>query len=197
MEQLELEPPECSSPSCDAHTSEPHAGTDKRRDINTLATAAQFSLVCVFLGGAFIKLFSGDTAEDDAEVFRVVVVMVFFNFAVLGMYVSLAAYQFTTADVLPSIRLLATRQPPELKLAKDHKFHLFLSHIWLSGQDQMATVKRELQLLLMDVKVFLDVDGSPRPRDPFCFPPCRHGPHPRQRRNAAASLAQTSRTSRS
>eukprot|EP00964_Phaeocystis_antarctica_P102885 scaffold68197_cov53-Phaeocystis_antarctica.AAC.1 len=40
----------------------------------------------------------------------------------------------------------------------EHKFHLFLSHIWSSGQDQMATVKRELQLLVPGIRVFLDVD---------------------------------------
>ena len=145
-----------------------------RREMNTLATAAQFSLVCVFLGGAFIKLFSsqsssggsilgcrgGDAASgDEAEdVLVAVFVMVGFNFSVLTLYVCLAGYQFSTAYVLPSIRLSVNGQTPDLKMHKEQKFHLFLSHIWSSGQDQVATVKRELQLLLTDVKVFLDVD---------------------------------------
>ena len=47
---------------------------------------------------------------------------------------------------------------PELQLEASHRYHLFLSHVWSSGQDQMATVKRELQLLLHGVRVFLDVD---------------------------------------
>ena len=47
---------------------------------------------------------------------------------------------------------------PELKLETSQRYHLFLSHVWSSGQDQMATVKRELQLLLHGVRVFLDVD---------------------------------------
>ena len=143
----------------------------KRADINTLAIATQFSLVCVFLGGAFIKLLSGDGAEsvtcdgtDDAScassstVFTIVVIMVVFNFSVLTMYVSLTVYQLSTSYVLPSIRLVATGQVPELKLEEGQRYHLFLSHVWSSGQDQMATVKRELQLLLNDVRVFLDVD---------------------------------------
>ena len=133
MEQLELEPPECSSPSCDAHTSEPHAGTDKRRDINTLATAAQFSLVCVFLGGTFIKVFvnangadeCAAAADDDGNAadeannrakLRVVVIMIFFNFMVLTLFLGLALYQFTTIEVLPSVRLAETRLMPELRL---------------------------------------------------------------------------------
>ena len=143
----------------------------KRADINTLAIATQFSLVCVFLGGAFIKLLSGDDAEsvtcdgtDDAScassstVFTIVVIMVVFNFSVLSMYVSLTAYQLSTSYVLPSIRLVATSQVPELKLEEAQRYHLFLSHVWSSGQDQMATVKRELQLLLNNVRVYLDVD---------------------------------------
>ena len=142
----------------------------KRADINTLAIATQFSLVCVFLGGAFIKLLSGDGTEsvtcdgNDAScassstVFTIVVIMVVFNFSVLTLYVSLTVYQLSTTYVLPSIRLVATSQVPELKLEEAQRYHLFLSHVWSSGQDQMATVKRELQLLLNDVRVYLDVD---------------------------------------
>eukprot|EP00964_Phaeocystis_antarctica_P022966 scaffold12821_cov70-Phaeocystis_antarctica.AAC.2 len=39
------------------------------------------------------------------------------------------------------------------------------SHIWSTGQDQCAIIKRQLQLLLPGVIVFLDVDdlGTPRP----------------------------------
>ena len=142
----------------------------KRKGFNTLATAAQFSLVCVFLGGAFIKLFSGDGVDsatcngaaasntNDDSVFKIVCIMAGFNFFVLILYAMLAAHQFSTSSVLPSVRLVATRQVPELKLEASHRYHLFLSHVWSSGQDQMATVKRELQLLLHGVRVFLDVD---------------------------------------
>ena len=131
----------------------------KRKGLNTLAIAAQFSLVCVFLGGAFIKLFSGDGADaNDDSVLTIVGTMVAFNFSVLVMFVTLAAIQFSTSSVLPSVRLVANGRVPELKLGASHRYHLFLSHVWSSGQDQMATVKRELQLLLYGVSVFLDVD---------------------------------------
>ena len=145
----------------------------KRKGLNTLAIAAQFSLVCIFLGGAFIKLSSGDGVDsathdgaaasdandaNDDNVLTIVGIMVAFNFSVLVMFVTLAAIQFTTSSVLPSVRLVASGQVPELKLDASHRYHLFLSHVWSSGQDQMATVKRELQLLLYGVSVFLDVD---------------------------------------
>ena len=145
----------------------------KRKGLNTLAIAAQFSLVCIFLGGAFIKLSSGDGVDgathdgaaasdanddNDDNVLTIVGIMVAFNFSVLVMFVTLAAIQFTTSSVLPSVRLVASGQVPELKLDASHRYHLFLSHVWSSGQDQMATVKQELQLLLYGVSVFLDVD---------------------------------------
>ena len=37
-------------------------------------------------------------------------------------------------------------------------WNLFLSHIWSSAQDQAATIKRQLQLLVPDASIFLDVD---------------------------------------
>ena len=59
---------------------------------------------------------------------------------------------------VPTFRLISTGDRPELELAEGHKWHLFLSHIWGTGQDQCATIKRQLCLLLPGVSVFLDVD---------------------------------------
>ena len=143
----------------------------KTKGFNTLSIAVQFSLVCVFIGGAFIKLHQASSSIDSAtcdgvpapdtnddSVLTIVGIMVAFNFSVLFMFVTLAAYQFSSSSVLPSIRLVATGFVPELQLDASHRYHLFLSHVWSSGQDQMSTLKRELQLLLDNVRVFLDVD---------------------------------------
>ena len=46
--------------------------------------------------------------------------------------------------------------PPDMKL-KSSDYHLFLSHIWGTGQDACATIKKKLQLLLPNVKIYLDV----------------------------------------
>jgi hypothetical protein len=126
--------------------------------------------VCVFLGGAFIKLFSGDGvdramfdsgAASDANgdyIFIIVGVMAGFNFLVLLLFVLLATSQISRSSVLPSVRLVSNGLVPELKREKRQRYHLFLSHVWSSGQDQMATLKRELQLLIYDINIFLDVD---------------------------------------
>lgn len=39
------------------------------------------------------------------------------------------------------------------------KYHLFLSHTWLSGQDQVHLIKRQLSMLAPDMAIFLDVDN--------------------------------------
>ena len=49
-----------------------------------------------------------------------------------------------------------TNKPP--LLGGNHKFHLFMSHTWRSGQDQVAVIKRQLNLLLPHPRIFLDVD---------------------------------------
>ena len=62
-----------------------------------------------------------------------------------------------------------TMEPPELLLGEKERYHLFLSHVWSTGQDQCALIKRQLQLLLPGVVIFLDVDGTPH-----LYPPPSH-----------------------
>ena len=54
--------------------------------------------------------------------------------------------------------LRESRSPPTLSLRPEMRFHLFLSHVWRSGQDQVAVIKRALCDLLIEPSVFLDVD---------------------------------------
>jgi hypothetical protein len=54
-----------------------------------------------------------------------------------------------------TLRLRATDLPPQLELAHGMRYHVFLSHVWSSGQDQAAVIKHMLQLLLPGVRVFL------------------------------------------
>ena len=59
--------------------------------------------------------------------------------------------QASQSSVLPAVKFVANHQVPDLKLKDHQRYHLFLSHVWSSGQDQMATLKRELQLLIYGV----------------------------------------------
>ena len=57
---------------------------------------------------------------------------------------------------VPTLRLSRTGQRPELSLHRGVLWHLFNSHIWSTGQDAAAAIKKELQLLLPGINVFLD-----------------------------------------
>ena len=53
----------------------------------------------------------------------------------------------------------ATSQPPVLDLPPSCRWHLFLSHVWSSGQDQVAVIRRRLQdEMVPETKIFLDVE---------------------------------------
>ena len=42
--------------------------------------------------------------------------------------------------------------------AADDHFHLFLSHVWSTGQDQVLAIKKELKLLVPSLRIFLDIE---------------------------------------
>ena len=84
--------------------------------------------------------------------------MMFSIVAALLLATASAVAQIVAAARLPLLKLKSTKAQPELTLAPSHRWHLFLSHIWGTGQDQCALIKRQLCLLMPGVKVFLDVD---------------------------------------
>ena len=84
--------------------------------------------------------------------------MIFTIVAALVLATAIAAAQIVTAARLPLLKLKQTKARPELTLATSQRWHLFLSHIWGTGQDQCAVIKRQLCLLLPGAKIFLDVD---------------------------------------
>jgi hypothetical protein len=86
----------------------------------------------------------------------------------LGMFTQKLAF----SQSIPILRNAQTMEPPVLLLGSGKRYHLFLSHVWSTGQDQCAVIKRQLQLLLPGVVIFLDVDGESRP----CSSPCRTHP---------------------
>jgi hypothetical protein len=58
----------------------------------------------------------------------------------------------------PSSDSTAPRRPGVARLcdlADTRFFHLFLSHVWGTGQDQMRIVKQRMREMLPDVEVFL------------------------------------------
>jgi Ca2+/H+ antiporter len=107
--------------------------------------------------------------------------------------IGMVVHQLFFGRRVPILRDAHTMEPPELLLGEDERYHLFLcpshpntsqaarsfaatripkrtipcgrrSHIWSTGQDQCAVIKRQLQLLLPGIIVFLDVDDLRAPR---------------------------------
>lgn len=91
-----------------------------------------------------------------AEIFSV---FVLFGICLLILHVllSLTHLMFHAAATTPALRLVSTKSPPVLSKPKDVHFHLFVSHVWKTGQDQTHTLVRQLQLMLPGIRIWLDV----------------------------------------
>lgn len=139
----------------------------KRSDVHTLAVSAQVCLVGVFFGALNIKLHIELAAADDDLVTDITgfrtqreaeVAMVVFNFMSIGLFVAMTAYTSFTTDAPRTLRLVGSSQAPDLAFHPGMRFHTFISHLWSSGQSQVAVFKRQLQLLLPGVAIFLDTE---------------------------------------
>ena len=132
--------------------------------------ACSFALVAVFFFSIVLRV--AVLAEETSSVltvrmlqlhdFNPLIVIVGMGASVLSGLVGasiIGTMQLISAARQPIIRLTRTKSPPELTLAsRELRYHLFLSHIWSSAQDQAATIKRQLQLLVPTASIFLDID---------------------------------------
>ena len=59
----------------------------------------------------------------------------------------------------PKTVVRSTGQTPKLELPEGCHYHVFLSHVWSTGQAKTHAIVRKMQLLLPGLKVWLDVDN--------------------------------------
>ena len=138
----------------------------RRGENDHIAVTCNFSLTATFLFCTMLKVkviaeTLGAGEQYDRLYFDEIVMgacLFICLFSALAVASALSIQNIFDAAVVPTFKLVSTGNRPELALAKGHKWHLFLSHIWGTGQDQCATIKRQLCLLLLGVSVFLDVD---------------------------------------
>ena len=141
----------------------------RARENDYFAMACNFALASVFFFCCCLRVavlkdsvevhLSADLVADfDFDVGLVGVALLSSIVAAMVLTFTLGAQSIFAAASVPTLRLLATGNRPEMPLAHHHRWHLFLSHIWSTAQDQCATIKRQLCLLLPGVKIFLDVD---------------------------------------
>ena len=131
--------------------------------------ASQTLLVILFLAGTYMKvvaefdiLLEGPALVHAVIGFRTIdeiaELCAFVSVGMITLLVLLLYHQARLDQRTQMLLLRRTKQPPQLSLRPEHTYHLFLSHIWSSGQDQMAVMKRSLQRLLPGSAIFLDVD---------------------------------------
>jgi len=80
------------------------------------------------------------------------------GFVLLGFMCLLVVHQLRNEQQLDFLRLKENGQLPKVTLSKEHNWMLFLSHVWITAQDQAATIKRLLHRLIPSASIFLDVD---------------------------------------
>ena len=120
----------------------------------------------MFLGASWTTLFDAieESCEGKAESILgwgssdviVISMSILVGFA-LALFLIGAVLAARRVAKIKTIRLKKTKQAPELTLAKGLTWHLFNSHIWSTGQDAAAVIKKVLMLLLPGIQVFLDV----------------------------------------
>ncbi|EOD06896.1 hypothetical protein EMIHUDRAFT_453350 [Emiliania huxleyi CCMP1516] len=135
----------------------------KRVEDNVLAVATSLVLLLLFLGTNWSTTFLGIQERyqgaDPADVlgFRslnvIVDSMIILVAVVLAFFLVGAIAAARRVAKIPTIRLVSTKQPPELSIAMGLTWHLFNSHIWSTGQDAVKVIKGELEQLLPDIKV--------------------------------------------
>jgi len=57
-----------------------------------------------------------------------------------------------------SVRLVGSNSPPNMVMTKNEDFHMFVSHVWKTGQDKAHNFVRILKLYFKGIHIWLDVD---------------------------------------
>jgi len=137
----------------------------KRIDDLYLSTISSSLLVVCFALGIILHHCEGDDENEQKKChtfvgyqldsYKASIAVTALTFGMVIITIFLLFFQAYRA---PIVRLLSTGYPPNLEMPPDCEHHLFLSHVWESGQDKTHTIARTLQLYLPRLAVWLDVD---------------------------------------
>lgn len=121
---------------------------------NTLAVVSEVALAFTLLGTLGLDA-SQYTPSPFVEADTIVAILI-----VAALLVIVVALAMLLSDAVRArARLLCTIDGPvELPTVDKDAYHIFLSHVWGTGQDQMRIIKQRLLEILPGVEVFLDVD---------------------------------------
>lgn len=110
-----------------------------------LSACCQLTLVFCFIGGGYIQLFESISSRASPMVASSVMVFASTDSVALPLVaVAIAMVALMSIIMLllvrmeghqPVILLTETGVPPLLTVIEGHKWHLFLSHVWSTGQE--------------------------------------------------------------
>jgi hypothetical protein len=144
----------------------------KRSDDYNLAFLSNFLMISCFSLGIILKHCNDDDQDENGgnsgtcdqfislsldwyKASILVVVLAFGMLLVTAGFIIMLAISKIKA---PTVRMASSGYAPNLELPKHCKFHVFMSHVWGTGQAKTHAITRELQLFLPGLKVWLDVD---------------------------------------
>ena len=134
----------------------------RRDEDNWLAHMSNLALAISYLTVLVFKMC--DSYSDACDVFGFSAEGIFSFFVLFGIcllvlhvLLSLTHLVCHAAATTPALRAVSTNSPPLLSMPKEVHFHLFVSHVWKTGQDQTHTLVRQLQLMLPGIRIWLDV----------------------------------------
>lgn len=123
----------------------------RRDDCDTLAIATQIALLGIFASALNIKLYQDMEADSVGAASRVLgyssesqlsTGVFLLNLSVVLLFLLFTAFQLASRGQVRHIRLESSRHVPDAMLHVGKVYHLFLSHIWSSGQDQVRPPAR-------------------------------------------------------
>jgi hypothetical protein len=150
----------------------------KRNDDYYLAFLSNFLLITCFSLGIILKLCNGDEdndgydfvgGDDDTgtchkfiglslDSYKASVLVVVLSVGMLLLTVCFLVIFAINKITAPTVRMKSSEQAPNLELPEDCNFHVFMSHVWGTGQAKTHAITRKMQLFLPGLKVWLDVD---------------------------------------
>jgi hypothetical protein len=137
---------------------------------NLLAMLSDTSLTFTLLGTLALKTWTLDPGQDGSTITIVVVVLTF-----AAVFIAIVATGMLMYDVRKPrfVCYTDTMEPVRLPVLQSGAFHIFLSHVWSTGQDQMRIVKqRLLECTMFDMCVFLVCGRISTPRLLCCRQAC-------------------------
>ena len=143
-----------------------YAAPYRERWTALLAVATNVTLSFTLLAALLVKVHAELPAQYAKDLFGfesafpITVFLIAFNFSVLASLVLLLLGISRQQYTVRRLRYTASGLEVTPQALSGHDFHLFLSHVWGTGQDQARIIKARLLEMVLELRIFLDVDVS-------------------------------------